>query len=288
MRKIIALMLIATSLIIYIPILSVSASGCEIELSTSQNVDGYIDVSVCLKSNPGIASFLLKMHFDNTKLLPYSVMRGAILPGSATFSNNLSGTDASALTYVQTYFVNAPSFLDVTSDGVLYTIRFKIKDGVDGRVVFYLDNNCEMINQSETDVSYSPNVGLFTITESPVELIMTDADFSASNGIWSGNVKGLILENSDAAPAIQENNIIILAAYNSSNQLRYTRFETIKSLTDGQVVPLQYNSGIPFTISNIAISDNGTQPLKLKLYLWNSLSQMEQLAENDVRIITTP
>jgi len=257
------------------PLLPVSAEGCNIELSTAQNVSGYIDVTVFIKSNPGMTSFLLKVYFDNNKLSPYSVMRGSLLPIAGTFSNNLSGTDFSEVQYVQVYFVNTPSLSDITADGALFTVRFKIESGAGGRVVFYLDNNCEVINQGETDVSYTPETGRFPITESPVEIMFTDTDLSVSDGMWRGNASGLILETT---PIVQEDNVVILTAYDTSDKLVYSKFETIKSLV--------LDVGQPFTISGLTIPAQEGQNLKLKLFLWNGAGEAEPLAENDTRIIT--
>ena len=260
------------------PFQATYAYNCSIGLAASKVGNDYIDVAVSVESNPGFAAFMLRVHFDNKKLEPLYTTKGSLLPNSG-FSDNLPLE--SDLSYVQTLFLY-PS--DVPSDGVLYTIRFMIKESVGERFVFYLDNSCEMLKNNPDDLNnpydilFTSNIERFPATEKPVEIMFVGDDLSVSSKTWVGSVKGIILENNDAASIIQENNAVILAAYDSSRKMIYTKFTTVKSLA---AIP-----GQPFTISDIAIPAKEGQSLELKLFLWNSLGQMEPLAENDVRIIT--
>ena len=282
MRRIVFTSLIIVLFINCFSFQTAYSSGCEIELSASRVGNNYIDVTVSVKSNPGFVTFMLKIHFDNKKLEPVYVTKGSLLPNSG-FSNNLSEGDLSTLSYVQTYFV---SLSDIVSDGVLYTVRFSINENTNERFVFYLDNNCEMLKNNPEDlnnpddISFTSNVERFPLAEIPVEIMFVNDDLSVSNGKWIGSVKGLILEKDGAAPIIPENDIVVLAAYNSSHKFVYAEFATIASLS-------QYSTQ-PFTINNITIPASDGQPLELKLFLWNSIGQMKPLAENDVRIITVP
>ncbi len=254
-----------------------SASDCRIELAASQVGSDYVDVTVSVQSNPGFVAFMLRVHFDNKKLEPLYITKGSLLPDSG-FSNNLSEDDLSSLSYVQAYFV---SLFDIKGGGVLYTIRFRINEDADERFVFYLDSSSEMLknnlenSNNPYDISFVSNIERFPITEEPVEIMFVNDNLSVLNGVCNGSIKGLILEGSDTI--VQENNAIILTVYDSSHNLVYTRFGTVRALSQ--------HFGQPFIISDIEIPVEEGSPLELKLFLWNSLGQMKPLAENDVRII---
>jgi uncharacterized protein YjdB len=86
-----------------------------------------VDVTVTLANNPGIASFTFKLNFDKTKLQPVSITKGAALTGNITSNINAPGIDLTALDFVSATWTDASNF---SGNGVLYTVKFKIKDTV--------------------------------------------------------------------------------------------------------------------------------------------------------------
>ncbi len=87
-----------------------------------------VDVTFLLSDNTGFTGCLFEMSFDNTVLTPISITPGALLAGKNITSNiNESGVDLSALSEV-TALVNTDD--DISGDGELYTVRFKINGGL--------------------------------------------------------------------------------------------------------------------------------------------------------------
>ena len=90
-----------------------------------------VDVNINIENNKGIAGFVLGTSFDNSKLTPVSVTKGAALSGSI-LSNIDQGGDLTSLSEVYVQWAN-PS--NVTTTGTLYTIKFKIAEGLEDGII---------------------------------------------------------------------------------------------------------------------------------------------------------
>ena len=90
-----------------------------------------IDIPIVITNNQGIAGFKFRLHFDNTKLLPISIMQGDVLHAGSITSNLQSDGDLSHLDYVTSVWASTSN---ITGDGVMYSVRFKIKDGTDNEI----------------------------------------------------------------------------------------------------------------------------------------------------------
>jgi len=111
----------------------------------------FVDVAVDLSNNPGLASFRFQLHFDKTKLEPVSLTKGdALTKGSITSNVNVADID-----YVTAFWSDADGIED---NGTLFTVRFKIKDGVeDGAIPLSLvaveawDEDVQSVDLATTD-----------------------------------------------------------------------------------------------------------------------------------------
>lgn len=83
-------------------------------------IGGEIEVEVYVKNNPGLAGFVLNMVYDKEKLRPLEIQQGDIVAEGLFQSNLNAQADESNLTV--TWF----NVSDMTEDGKLYTVRFKV------------------------------------------------------------------------------------------------------------------------------------------------------------------
>jgi hypothetical protein len=110
-----------------------------------------VDITVSLANNPGLAGFVLDLNFDNTKLTPVSITRGAVISGDMFNSNlNDAGVDLSMLTSVTAAWFNASN---VTENGVVFTVRFKIKETVTDETIPITISVESAANQTPTSVA---------------------------------------------------------------------------------------------------------------------------------------
>ena len=79
-----------------------------------------IEINVSILNNHGIGGFTINMDYDSTKLEYVSTTGAANLPGGTTSANSPGR--------VRTLWSNAAG---ITWDGILYSVRFKIKDGTE-------------------------------------------------------------------------------------------------------------------------------------------------------------
>jgi hypothetical protein len=120
---------------------SATLSGTEIDLggpsadaviisaeATTPDTNGEFDVAVSISNNTGIAHFTLRLHFDATKIEPISLTRGGAVSGSITSNVNISG-----ITFVSAVWTDADGS---NANGMLYTVRFRAKEGAAGTAAF--------------------------------------------------------------------------------------------------------------------------------------------------------
>lgn len=93
--------------------------------STTSRAGEYVDITVAVSKNPGIASFAISVEFDNNILTPVSVTPNTSIVSSIT-SNVDSGS--TSLTEVTAFYSDTTGF---TANGTLYTIRFKVAEDIE-------------------------------------------------------------------------------------------------------------------------------------------------------------
>ncbi|MDR3288646.1 MAG: chitobiase/beta-hexosaminidase C-terminal domain-containing protein, partial [Peptococcaceae bacterium] len=111
-----------------------------------------VSVTVSLANNPGLATFTLNLNFDKSKLQPVSITQGAALTVGSIVSNIQSGLDLTQLDYVSAVWYNTTN---TTANGVLYTVKFKIKDGLGDGVTPLTLTVSDASDQIGTDVALS-------------------------------------------------------------------------------------------------------------------------------------
>ncbi|MDR1590257.1 MAG: InlB B-repeat-containing protein [Oscillospiraceae bacterium] len=131
-------------------------------------------IPVTLINNPGLAGFIFDLAFDNTKLVPVEVVKGAALVGGS-LTTNLGGGDIGGLTFVRAMWNDASNF---TENGTLFTVKFKVKEGAeDGAVpltLTYTPGN--VTNKDYDNVTLSVTQGQISVAQFKYGNIFTGAD----------------------------------------------------------------------------------------------------------------
>ena len=164
MKKAIILILVICLMPVFnvyadVPVLRVSSvNGC---------VGDVVKVSVLISDNPGIAVFVLKLEFDNTMLEPISLVQGSAITDGGIISN-IQAESLSKLTYVSAFWAHA---VDIASDGELFSVTFKIKDGASGSIPIRLHYEKEDIaNQNLEDIDFDIVSGNITVDRKSTRL----------------------------------------------------------------------------------------------------------------------
>jgi len=117
--------------------------------STGGAVGQTVDITVSINGNPGIAMFSLKMEYDKSSVTPISIEKGAALAVGEIISN-LQISEATDLDYITAFWYNAA---DITADGALFTVKFRINDSAAGRIPVNVSYNAgDICNQDTEDV----------------------------------------------------------------------------------------------------------------------------------------
>jgi hypothetical protein len=127
-----------------------SADGTVTLEAGSFNENGEIEVTVSYKNNPGIAGYTIIMNYDRSVLAPVSASSGPSPFAGALF--NIDGNAGEDVENVRATWYSADN---QTGDGVLFTVRFKLKDGVEdgGSVSFTIaTESCMYINAGLKDL----------------------------------------------------------------------------------------------------------------------------------------
>jgi hypothetical protein len=134
--------------------------------SVTGKVGSEVDIPVTIANNPGIAGLNVRLRFDNTKLEPVSIAQGAVLHVGSITSNLQSGGDLSTFTFVSAFWANAGN---ISGNGILFTVRFKIKDGAQGgqTPLTLTYNPGDITNQLLEDVDVQIANGQITIQKNP-------------------------------------------------------------------------------------------------------------------------
>lgn len=100
----------------------VQAAGAALSVSSvSAEKGGTVTVNVSLSNNPGIYGIKVKAEYDSSVLQIKSMSNGNVFPASEAICNEAKGV----------YVANSSDFNNVTGNGTLFTLEFKVLDGAD-------------------------------------------------------------------------------------------------------------------------------------------------------------
>lgn len=89
--------------------------------SVSAEKGGTVTVNVSLSNNPGIYGIKVKTEYDSSALQLKSMSNGNVFPVSEAICNEAKGV----------YVANSSDFNNVTGNGTLFKLEFKVLDGAD-------------------------------------------------------------------------------------------------------------------------------------------------------------
>lgn len=137
--------------------------------NVSGGVGDIVKVNISISNNPGIASYKLKLNFDNTKIIPETISGEGI-----TSNIQQSGIDKSSCECVTAVWESAS---DMAEDGVLFSISFKIitkfEDDTPIRLSYSIGDIC---NQELEDVLVLTSNGSISIAKQSKSTYSTSAD----------------------------------------------------------------------------------------------------------------
>ena len=100
----------------------VQAAGAALSVSSvSAEKGGTVTVNVSLSNNPGIYGIKVKAEYDSSVLQIKSMSNGNVFPANEAICNEAKGV----------YVANSSDFNNVTGNGTLFTLEFKVLDGAD-------------------------------------------------------------------------------------------------------------------------------------------------------------
>lgn len=151
--------------------------------------NGTVTVPLVLANNPGLASFLLTVHYDKTKITPASaaaVSHGPDMSVGSVTSNIQQGDDMSSYDYVTVLFDNPTNF---TGNGVVINITFKVAAnvamGANIPITVEYDRN-STANENEELVGLNITNGAVNITNRIPGDVNGDGDVDARDCIRLG------------------------------------------------------------------------------------------------------
>lgn len=104
-----------------VPSFAQDASPCaEILIASVRGIPGtLVQVDVSIQDNPGLAAFRFALQYDADVLQPLHVLKGEVLTSGSLYSNVRSANRVPLV-------VNWDDPADVTQDGVLFSVQFRI------------------------------------------------------------------------------------------------------------------------------------------------------------------
>ncbi|MDR3239254.1 MAG: RICIN domain-containing protein [Clostridiales bacterium] len=114
-----------------------------------------VDVDVSIHGNSGLAGIDIVIEFDPAQVTPLSISEGILSP----LVSNLDDAQVTIENYITATWVNASN---ITDNGVLYTIKFKIQDSADpGGSALKLTHN--IVSEEYTKLDFEPIEGIVTV-----------------------------------------------------------------------------------------------------------------------------
>lgn len=129
------------------------AAGATISMDTVSAAAGAeVSVPVKITGNPGFTDFVMSLNYDTSKLTATGVTAGLINPTGGN-ANNATGTQ-----------VSVANAANVTGDGTLFTIKFKVADGVAGDIdITVVIQNPGVGNEDGDTVDTTATAGKVTV-----------------------------------------------------------------------------------------------------------------------------
>ena len=132
----------------------VQAAGAQVSVSSATVEKGdTVKVNVSLSGNPGLWAIKVKVAYDSSALQIKSMSNGGIFPGSEVICNESKGV----------YVATASGFDDVTGNGTLFTVEFKVLDGASASAYNVSASIEQAKNASGGNVSVSGGSGAVTV-----------------------------------------------------------------------------------------------------------------------------
>ena len=132
----------------------VQAAGAALSVSSvSAEKGGTVTVNVSLSNNPGIWGIKVKAEYDSSVLQLKSISNGNVFQSSEVMCNEAKGI----------YIANSSDFNNVTGNGTLFTIEFKVLDGADAASCNVSVKSEKVQNVDGSDVDVSGGSGKVTV-----------------------------------------------------------------------------------------------------------------------------
>jgi len=228
--------------------------------------DGEFSAVVSMANNPGLATFKLRLYFDNTKIVPVSIAKGAALTvGDITSNIQIEDVDVSALDYVTAYWYNVTN---ITGNGAIFTVKFKVLPNTFGETALNLTYAVgDVSNQIGTDIDFVTTGAVVQFGEAPDYLvIVTGYDLvKDNNAITGGSVDYNIVNNSGDAKDVDA----VIAIYADTGKMVYMARKS-KELSLG-------SNEDSFT--GINITNAASPKYTVKIFCWSNISIMEPLSD---------
>lgn len=248
--------------------ISASADGIAVSIpNIDTNAGEYIDVPVTLSKNSGIAGFNFNINYDTSTLTPVSITAGDILSDGTFTSNLLQDINLSHLECVTAYW-NNPS--NITDNGTLFTIRFKVNENASGILPITVTyNDGDICNQEFENVNADITNGAINVSASVAGKYYEIASAKMTN--VAGEEVDTIPQNGNFTVNATINE---LAKYSGNAKLYcvlYDDNDLLVSITNADISDkTNYEFAIPNINKNIA---------KIKLFAWNTFSGMKPLSD---------
>ena len=180
-------------------------------LSTGKD---YVDVPVIIENNPGISFASLSVFYDETKLEPVSVENGVVFQSVLGLIENENNK-------IKLCFTDE---MDIYSDGILATIRFKVIDNSESAKVRICYFPSEIRNSSANTVSLNIFEGLVGESDCAHENteIRDKKDATCSENGYTGDVYcidcNMLIENGTVVASKEHVEVIDEAVENTCTQ----------------------------------------------------------------------
>ena len=132
----------------------VQAAGAQVSVSSATAEKGdTVKVNVSLSGNPGLWAIKVKVAYDSSALQIKSMSSGGVFPASEAICNESKGV----------YVATASGLEDVTGNGTLFTVEFKVLDGAAASAYNVSASIEQAKNATGGNVSVSAGSGAVTV-----------------------------------------------------------------------------------------------------------------------------
>ncbi|MDR3288648.1 MAG: hypothetical protein LBT22_04410 [Peptococcaceae bacterium] len=238
------------------PVMAVSASA--------PDANGEFNAVVSIANNPGIATFTVRLNYDKSKITPVSLTQGAALTvGNITSNMQIPDVDVSRFDYVTAMWYN-PS--NITANGIVFTVKFKVKDGVSGETALGISYGAgDISDQMGVDVDFVCQGTTAQLEASAYVVVISEKGLRKQDGAITGEVEFNVINNSGSTRSAA----VFIAVYDAAGKMVYTKVKADIPLARG-------DNAVRFT--DISIANASSRLYTAKVFCWSSVNQMEPLA----------